>query len=330
MITIRRAEYNDIPGIMQFMDEHWKPGNVLAKNRDFFEWQFVDGDKLNMFLGVDEESGKIYGMLGAIVYNKSSNPDVSGCTWQVIKSNNPMLGPKLLEYMYLQLNVRYSYAAGLTDKAVRLNELAGNVITEMDHYYRLADKSDYNIAKVVDKKIPVAEETGYSLKRISYVEEMKEVISEETLAEQLMSKSYDYIEKRYFNHPIYRYDIWKIVDSDGDSHSVLITREEGMKEYKMCKIVDHYGQMEDLGEIAMALDYLMDEEGYEYVDVYSFGIPVGIYEQGGFVRCDATSENIIPNYFHPFVQKNIPLRLVDSMIEGVRLFRGDGDQDRPC
>lgn len=330
MIAIRRAKYDDIPGIMQFMDEHWKPGNVLAKNRDFFEWQFVDGDKLNMFLGVDEKSGKIYGMLGAIVYNKSSNPDVSGCTWQVIKSSDPMLGPKLLEYMYIQLNVRYSYAAGLTDNAVKLNKLVGNVITEMDHYYRLSDKSDYNIAKVVEKKIPVAEKTGYSLERISSAAEMKEVISEKMLAEQLMSKSYDYIEKRYFNHPIYHYDIWKIIDSSGDSHSVLITREEVMKEYKMCKIVDHYGRMGDLGEIAMALDGLMNEKGYEYIDIYSFGIPVEIYEGGGFIRCDTNSENIIPNYFHPYVQKNIPLRLVDSKIEGVRLFRGDGDQDRPC
>lgn len=330
MITIRRAEHKDIPGIMQFMDEYWKPGNVLAKNRDFFEWQFVDGNKLNMFLGIDDEIGKIYGILGGIVYSKSSNPDVSGCTWQVIKSSIPMLGPMLLEYMYKHLNVRYSYAAGLSDDAVRVNELTGHVIAEMDHYYRLADRAEYKIASVEDKQIPAAEETGYSLKRIFHVEEMKKVIPEETLAKQLLSKDYDYIEKRYFKHPIYQYDIWKIVDSKGSSQSVLITREEVMKEYKMCKIVDHYGQMEDLGKIAAALDYLMQKNNYEYVDVYSFGIPVEIYERGGFVRCDTTGKNIIPNYFHPFVRENISLRLVDSKVEGVRLFRGDGDQDRPC
>lgn len=330
MIAVRRAEYNDIPSIMQFMDEHWKPGNVLAKNRDFFEWQFVDGDKLNMFLGIDDEAGKIYGILGAIVYSKSSHPDVSGCTWQVIKSSIPMLGPMLLEYMYKHLHVRYSYAAGLTDNAVRLNVLAGNEITEMDHYYRLADRIEYKIAKVERKVIPCAVNTGYFLELLHSAEEMKQVIPQEELSKQLLSKDYSYIEKRYFNHPIYHYDIWKIVDSNGDSHSVLITREEVMKEYKMCKIVDHYGRMEDLGKIAMALDGLMKEKGYEYIDVYSFGIPVEIYEQGGFVRCDTASENIIPNYFHPYVQKNIPLRLVDSKVEGIRLFRGDGDQDRPC
>lgn len=45
MLTIRRAVYEDIPHIMKFMDEHWKPGNILAKDRSFFEWQFVEDGK---------------------------------------------------------------------------------------------------------------------------------------------------------------------------------------------------------------------------------------------------------------------------------------------
>lgn len=35
MLKIRRAVCDDIPNIMNFMDEHWKPGNILAKDRDF-------------------------------------------------------------------------------------------------------------------------------------------------------------------------------------------------------------------------------------------------------------------------------------------------------
>ncbi len=330
MITIRRAEYDDISSIMRFMDEHWKPGNILAKNRDFFEWQFVDGDKLNMFIGIDEEGGTIYGMIGAIIYNKSANPDISGCTWQVIKSSNPILGMDLSDYMRSQLNVRYCFGAGLSEKAVKINQMLGCSIIAMDHYYRLADIGDYKIAKVADKVIPVAESTGYSLKQINSVEEMKQIISEEMLANCILSKEYSYIEKRYFGHPIYHYDIWKIVDAGGESQSVLITRDEVMQDRRVCKIVDHYGKMEDLGKIAGALDRLMEERGYEFVDIYSYGIPVEIYEQGGFVCCTEESSNIIPNYFHPFVQKNIVLKMVDPMMAGVRLFRGDGDQDRPC
>lgn len=268
--------------------------------------------------------------MGAVVYNSTPNPDVSGCTWQVVKSSNPMLGLDLSEYMYNQLHVRYCCAAGLSQKAVQINALLGAVITEMDHYYRLADRSDYRIARVVNKIIPEIEDTGYSLETVNTVEEMQEIISEESLAALIPGKDYGYIAKRYFGHPIYHYDIWKIVDDKGVSRSVLITRDELMQDSRVCEIIDHYGRPEDLGKITSALDRLMEEREYEFVDVYSFGIPVEIYEQGGFVRCGADSENIIPNYFHPFVQENITLKMVDPMLAGLRMFRGDGDQDRPC
>ena len=175
MIVIRRAVREDIPNIMRFMDEHWKPGNILAKDRKFFEWQFLDEDKVNMFLGVDEESGRIYGILGVIIYNQSDNPDVAGCTWQVIKSSNPILGLDLQEYMCQNLNVRYGCGAGLSEKSMRINQLLGARITAMDHYYRLADIPDYKIARVHKKIIPEVNETGYALRQISSVEEMRQV-----------------------------------------------------------------------------------------------------------------------------------------------------------
>lgn len=330
MITIRRAEYEDIPNIMRFMDEHWKPGNILAKNREFFEWQFVDGDKLNMFLGVDDVRGILYGMMGAIVYNQSPNPDISGCTWQVIKSSNPILGLDIQNYMFKALNVRYRCSAGLSDKSVRLNELFGDKIIVMDHYYRLADKDDYKIAKIKRKIIPNVEDSGYRLASLSSVDEMKQVISEKDLTAHILSKDYSYIKKRYFEHPIYHYDMWRIVDEQGDSRAVLVTRDETMHEQKICKIIDYYGDSIFLSYITVALDNLIKERDYEFIDVYSYGVPTELYEQAGFVHCDENSENIIPNYFHPFVQKNISLRMIEYGLPGLRMFRGDGDQDRPC
>lgn len=330
MLTIRRATYDDIPSIMQFMDKYWKEGNILAKNREFFEWQFRDEDKLNMFLGIDEDNNKIYGIVGAVVYNQSSNPDISGCTWQVIRSNNPILGLELAEYMNQQLNVRYNCGAGLSKKSLKINKLLGCAITSMDHYYRLADIENFKIAKIKKKVIPTVKGTGYRLEHLNTVEEMKQIISEDALAKCIMSKDYMYIEKRYFKHPIYQYNIWKIVDEEKKAHSVLITRDETVQDRKVCKIIDFYGELEDLSRITAALDQLIREKNYEFVDIYSYGVSTELYKQAGFCECNENSENIIPNYFHPFVQENITLKMVDYRIPGLRLFRGDGDQDRPC
>ncbi|MCI8364019.1 MAG: hypothetical protein HFG34_03595 [Eubacterium sp.] len=330
MITIRQAVYEDIPQIMKFIDEHWKKGHILARDRKFFEWQFVDDDEVNVFLGVDDEAGKIYGMVGVIKYSKRMNPDISGGTWKTIKSSNPVLGMELENYMLEKTQARYSCSAGLSSKASRIYQMMGMPPAVMDHYYRLADISEYRIAKIKDKIIPRVEDTGYHLESIHRVEEMKEIISEEILADCIMSKDYAYIQKRYFDHPVYQYDIWKIVNQYGNTNSILITREERVEDRKIGKIIDFYGDLCDLGKITSSLDYLIKEKKYEYMDVYSFGIPVQLYQKAGFVCCDMDSENIIPNYFHPFEQRNVTLRLMDPGIEGFRLFLGDGDQDRPC
>lgn len=330
MITIRQAVYEDIPRIMQFIDEHWKKGHILARDRAFFEWQFVDGDKVNVFLGIDDASETIYGIHCVIVYSQSPNPDISGSIWKTIKSNNPVLGMELSSYAFEQLHARYSCSAGLSKKAVRIWKMMDRCIVSMDHYYRLADRDEYQIAKIESKQIPEVEETGYEIAGIDSIEEMKHIISERELANHILSKDYAYIQKRYFDHPVYQYDIWKILNPNGMSHSILITREESVQNRKICKIIDFYGKLSDLGQITVALDWLMKEREYEFIDVYSFGVPVKLYEQAGFVRCERDSKNIIPNYFHPFEQKNVDLEMINPMIEGLRFFRGDSDQDRPC
>lgn len=328
MISMRRAVYEDIPFIMQFIDQYWKKNHILARDRSFFEWQFVNGKQVNMFLAIDE-NGKIYGIQGVILYSQSETPDISGSIWKTIKSNNPMLGIELGDFMYEQLGARYTCSPGMSKKATKIFKMRGLVCASLDHYYRLCDREDYRIAKISHKIIPVVEDTGYRMEPIHSLEQMEAIISERELEQRIMSKDYAYIRKRYFEHPIYQYDIWEIVNPEKEAHSVLITREEEAQGRKCCKIIDFYGQETDLSRIAAALDRLMKENDYEFVDVYSYGIPVDVYEQGGFVRCGTEDENIIPNYFHPFEQKNVSLDMIDPLIPGMKLFRGDGDQDRP-
>ena len=328
MITMKRASLEDIPSIMRFIDEQWKENHILARDRDFFEWQFVDGNQVNVFLAVDD-SGKIYGMLGAILYSHSAHPDISGSIWKTIKSENPMLGIELGDFVYAQLGARYACSPGMNKRACKIYQLQGMDVVSMEHYYRLNNKNRYVIARITQKTIPAAKDTQFRLELIHSVEDMKQIIPEQTLLDGIMSKDYAYIEKRYFQHPIYRYDIWKIIDSAGESHAVLITREEQVQDSKCCKIVDFYGRETDMGQITAALDSMMKERDYEFIDIYSYGVPAKLYEKAGFVRCEENSENIIPNYFHPFEQKNISLNLIDPHAEGLKIFRGDGDQDRP-
>ncbi len=329
MINIRRAEKTDIPSIMRFLDEHWKPGNILATDREFFEWQFSYGEELNFFIAIDEDENKIYGTYGLVLYNQSEHPDVSGFAWQVIKSGNPILGMQIPEYSKKEIPARYYIGTHITEKAQRLERARGSKVIPMDHYYRLNPEVEYRIAKVEDTTVPFVEKSLFTLEELFVVSEMKEVIPEEKLLACIPSKDYRYIGHRYFDHPVYRYRFWKIVDENGSSDSIIITRTVNHNGSGCLRVVDFYGDEEKIPRIATEIDKIMLKENLEYVDIYSYGVPTSVYERAGFLSVNENCRNIIPNHFHPFEQKNVDLITTDQGVEGMRYFRGDGDQDRP-
>lgn len=329
MITIRRAKTEDIPTIMQFMDDHWLRGYVLAHDREFFDWQFVHNGKVNIWIGIDDETGKLYAMQSAIFYRDTEHPDMSGSVWLAIKSDNPMLAFDVQNALWYEMQPRDSFSPGIRPDAIRINKLLGYNVVAMDHFYRLQDISNYRIAVVNDKQIPSIPDTGYTLVPCDSLDEMKSVIPEESLVSLIPSKDYAYIKWRYYDHPIFHYDLWKINDPSGHSCAILITREEHANDATSCKIVDFYGDFEILGKITPALDRLMAEKDYEFIDIYSFGISTEIYEKAGLLRCDSNSVNIVPNYFQPYTPANSDIMLVPPGTPGSRLFRGDSDQDKP-
>lgn len=333
MIEIRQATIEDIPAIMKFIGEHWKPNHIFSYNREFFEWQFVEDGQVYIILGVDDAAGVIYGMMGIIPYSYGGEPlDTSGTIWKTIKSDRVMLGMDMEVFAYEHFHIRHSFESGLSRKACRIYTYYDLKPVRLIHYYRLADRSDYLIAAIKNKIIPEVQDTGYRLAPVGSVDEMKEIFSPERLRAGLLSKDYHYIRKRYFDHPVYHYDIWSIVPDEaapGKEGSILITRTEEAQGRRMGKIVDFYGEEDDLGRIGHALDLLMDEMDYEFVDVYSYGIKAETYEKAGMVERKEDDENIIPNYFHPYDQKNVELWMIEPLFEGLRMFRGDGDQDRP-
>ncbi len=329
MITIRRAEIKDIPTIMQFLEDHWLHGYVLAHDRKFFDWQFVHDGKVNIWIGIDDETGKLYAILSMIIYRDVPNPDVSGSVWLAIKSPNPMLAFDLQDFMWQELQPRDTFSPGLRPDAVKVNELLGYPVVAMDHYYRLADRKEYQIAVVNDILIPDTKDTGFNLTPCSSLDEFRFVIPEELLMAGAPSKDYGYIKWRYFDHPLFHYDLWKITNPEEHAEGILITREEHANGSSCCKIVDFYGDSSLLGKITHSLDNLIKERGYEFADIYSYGVSTEIYEKGGLVKCDTSSANIITNFFQPFTPVNSDIMLVPPGIPNARIFRGDSDQDKP-
>ncbi len=333
LITIRQAKFEDIPKIMMFIDEHWRKGDALAKNRQFFEWSFVKNGNVTMAIAIDEVQGIIYGMNAYMPYTDDDNPDCYRTIWKAIKCEDPLLGIHIAEYVNKNICCRYQAGTGLRGPAIRYAKMCNRPVVIMDHYYRLNPNlkpEDFRIASVVECPVRTSKKGKVFFESINSMDDFKSVIPENLLKERVFRKDYKYIKWRFFEHPIYKYDMWRVYGSDINSEAVLITREEKLDDSKACKIVDYYGPQEAYGFIGPLLDDIMNQNGYEYCDIYSYGIPTEHYENAGMIRCDKESKNIIPNYFQPFLRENIDILMLKPSFEGLVLYRADGDQDRPC
>jgi hypothetical protein len=128
---------------------------------------------------------------------------------------------------------------------------------------------------------------------------------------------------------VWTYVPYGICDPKGTDIAVFFSREESYRGSKSLKIVDYYGDLQLIEKIAYALDEMLNKNSYEFVDVYSYGVDNSLYEKAGMVRCDSDSVNIIPQYFQPYLRKNIDIAFSPPNLPKIRVFRGDSGIDRP-
>lgn len=328
MLEIRRAVVEDIPHIMQFIGRHYRKNHILAVNRIFFEWQYVDRGKVNMYIAIEGE--RVYAIEGFVLYNDLDSPDMTGSMWKSIYCQEDELsGIHVDELLQLEIHPRYCYGTGYSSRTVRFHKLLGHQVIKMPHYYRLNDLQHYKIAKIQCKNILERAETGYSLRKLETIDEFKKILPQKELEKRIFYKDYHYINKRFYQHPVWKYDLWAIVNDIGMAKSVIVTRTVESQEAKCIKIVDYYGVIEEFANITKPIDDLMREKKCEYIDIYVYGISAEIMRRAGFNERTEEDTNIIPNYFEPFEQRNIDLWMMKPEIDNLILMRGDGDQDRP-
>lgn len=326
---IRKANQNDIQGIMQFIDSYWKKGHILGVDQDFFEYEHRYADEVNYIISIDEYNN-IEAILGYIPYGRL-NRDVMTVMWKVKRNDKPLLGVQLLEYLIGNCDVRIVASPGINQKTIPIYEYLGYTVGKLKHYYRLNKYGKFKIAQIQDDRVLslVEDEIPYSLQPIHCMEELMGIFSfsEYKSRNPKPYKEPWYIEKRYFNHPIYTYKVLGVKDDLGIVEAVLFTREVSCKSSKILRIMDFIGNVEKLNHISNDIDIIIQNNNYEYVDFYQSGIPNEIMESAGFILKDP-KHNIIPNYFEPFVPENIDIYYF-STDKDIVLFKADGDQDRP-
>lgn len=330
MQQIRKAYVSDISAIMEFIEQNWKSDYILARDRAFFEWQFVDGEDVHFIIA--EDNGQIVGIQGYIPYSSCKYPDIAGSILKVKKTDNPMLGIEIVDQIEKFVHHRWCASPGLSSRAIKLEKLKGYEIPKLNHFYWLNEEiEEYGVA-VINKEENIKEKnyirTEVSQKYIYNWKDFEKNFSPSVLEDKIPLKDMKYIKHRYFDHPIYKYFIVMIGGEILDS-GYYVLRELCLRDKKIAKIVDYFGNVNMIAMSYNCLKALIEDRGYEYIDFYNYGIEKTLLFKGGFRELKADSKNVIPNYFEPFVQSNVEIYFSRPKVENMRLFIGDGDQDRP-
>lgn len=333
---IRRAEYGDIEDIMDFIKEYWKKDHILATNREFFEYEHCAADgKINFVISLDADN-KINGILGYIPHGEV-NKDIMTVMWKVKPgTNDRTLGLKLLSHITKDKNTNIVASPGSNKKVLPIYDFLKYKTGLMEHFYRLnpvLKPEEFKIAKIEELIINKSNiKTQYELMKADTFGELCSKFSFEDyyMKNTKPKKEKWYIEKRYFEHPIYKYQVYTINDFNNNkkSDTFLVFRIVRANGSCCLRLIDVLGDYEKIKYITNSIDLLMNENKCEYTDIYFTGLDKSIFLDSGWVDRYQSKENILPNHFEPYEQKNIDVYYF-STDKDIVLFKGDGDQDRP-
>lgn len=333
LMNIFLATVNDIADIMSFINSEWKENHILAKDESFFRYEHQNHDNVNFIISKNEEM-KLNGVLGFIPSALEEKSDVNTVIWKVSKNNNnPVLGIQLLQYLKTLKNIRNILSVGINKKTIGIYQYLGMYTGTLHQYVMInRDIKEFEIAKIENFKdfhtFPVSDEK-YHVKLLQESDLLQ--FDFEQFRDNITFKNEKYFIKRYFQHPIYKYKVYGIYESD-KIFALVVTRIQNCNDSKILRIVDYIGEDIYFEKFGSFFSDMLSKEGYEYVDFYCFGLDSEIIKKAGFHFIDISKQDlIIPNYFSPFVQENIPIHFFadTDKIDCLRLFKADGDQDRP-
>lgn len=328
----RIANINDIEAIMRFIEEHWKSGHIMATNRSFFEYEFLEEDgTVNFILAIDKKKGTIECLNGFLkASHDAEHLDIWGSIWKVLDGNMGMLGAELIKRRRELAHCRCDLDVGDNPKTAIpvLKVLLKRYTTKMNHYYMLANKEKYKIASINYIPRSSVGDVRYQVVSFSNIEEIKKRFDTTKYYECTPYKDYWYINHRFFEHPVYKYEVYGI-EINKKVDAIFVLRKQSYEDRQAIRFVDYIGNRSLIAGIGHFLRELLDsDEKNEYIDFYCAGLEKKYIEMAGFTCLEDNDTNIIPNYFGPFLQENIDI-WVDSLDKNSLFMKADADQDRP-
>ncbi len=332
-LILRFGDNADVGLVAKFIDEHWKPGHILVRDRELFEYMYLEKDgRLNFVIASDPQSDEVIAILGYIP-SDAAHSRISLSMWKSRSDSHLRkykAGLAVLRFLIDGLKPISIFSTGISADTRDIYHFLGYSCDVMNHHLIVNhETSDFRIIKNPPKASFVQPSSDHSKSAMAIVTtdgELRRVAKSLEFAETL--KDVDYLSHRYLNHPRFNYEIREVV-SDAKAVGILVFRRSFALDKSCIRIIDIVGAELCLKSAIWPLSQEMQQNGDEYIDLLSWGLDGSQIKEMGFTDCREVSGCVVPEYFSPFNQTNVDRWLFTNLPETEIIYKGDGDQDRP-
>lgn len=339
-MEIRFALPTEKDPLMEFIDQHWKKDHILAKHKELFDWQYLDQkrDRYNFIIAVDNnEIGAILGFIPMCQFDPHIN--IQEIVWLAIwkvtdKAQGQKLGQRLLTYLDETIKPKIIAANAISASAAHRYLQAGYTLGRLNHWFIINQYKELKLPILGEKKNTINHETLYRMEKIRLDEFMRDFDKQKASINEFdwpsPDKTATYFVNRYFKHPIYEYEIYRI-HKLRRTKAFVVTRTCTAEDSRALRIIEYIGPSEALLGLKPEWERLLRVNNADYIDFYNIGINNDIMQKSGFLLREHDDGYVIPNYFEPFERKNVEIETMISIKpdKDFRIFKGDSDQDRP-
>jgi len=320
----------------KFIKNYWVKKVKMTFLKKVFVWQYASNKKLNFVIAKNKK--ELIGIQGFIPmkhYDSSLSKENVFQAFLRVKEGNNIGTAILLHKKIISLcKAKFIGVIGIDEITHKFHRWLGFKIFKMNHHFLLSEKFKvFKIAKINEKlrhKKKIKHNLNISYEKLNFKNINK--IKNQIFKKSFPKKSKNFLIKRYLKNPFYRYLILQI-KRNNHPISIIVIRPIKLKERNILRLVDYIGSENDAKYIQPACKKILEYYNAEYLDFYSHGISSELLKNSGFEnRYDyQNKEIIIPNYFEPFIKKNVDIYCAykTNLRKKIKLFKGDGDGDRP-
>lgn len=313
---------------------HYKPKHIFDKNRKYFDWRFkLSSKKYSVaILKYKKEIISFLSFYSLSQYDKSLDKKIIFLSLAFNKKNIVPAQLKLLiNFIIKKKNPKIIFTSPIESR-IDLNKFYGFKFKKLEHYFFKIKKKTkieglkkfIKISKINSNKIEDC--------RIISEKEIKK-IKKNLFDYQYPIKSNKYLINKYIKHPVFKYIFFGYFKNKQIT-SLIILRVQNYKNLKIGRIVDFIGDQKKLYKLNKILYKFSEKNNLEYIDFYNFGILEKNLIKAGFFNKKYFNSIVIPDYFSPYINKNINLYMGimykdHHVLKNINYYKGDCDLDTP-